>query len=253
MTDTLTHPVLSFIIPHAGDLEPLIGTVDSLLLFDNHFFFDIFIVTNTFNDVKDLFSSDQYSFLKVHVFQELSPPSIYGAMNYGASLSNADYLHFLNCGDVVTPSFVSVLNELSDHSKPYCVHAYPSLQYYNSYRKSRVFLPPKSKFSSLVTNTWAHSSLIYPSSLFKITQYDIKYSCAADYDLTLSALFNLGYKYISHPTHNCIVLMAPLDLVILPKRVYPQLRLVRNKFILPTSSGFRISSFPTLNLNRLHP
>ena len=30
MTDTLTHPVLSFIIPHAGDLEPLIGTVDSL-------------------------------------------------------------------------------------------------------------------------------------------------------------------------------------------------------------------------------
>ena len=147
-------------------------------------------------------------------------------------LSNADYLHFLNCGDVVTPSFVSVLNELSDHSKPYCVHTYPSLQYYNSYRKSRVFLPPKSKFASLVTNTWAHSSLIYPSSLFKITQYDIKYSCAADYDLTLSALFNLGYKYISHPTHNCIVLMAPGFSYTHRKESISQLRLVRNKFIL---------------------
>ena len=251
---------LTFVIPHAGPKEPLLVTINSLLTLYPRCLFEIIIISNSASNLSFLTTNPDLAGLNLSVFQEEFPPSIYNAMNLGARLSQSSFVHFLNCGDVVHSSFYLVFKILSECLDPFTIHAFPTFQHHLNPSFCRFFYPPNSRLCCLITNCWAHSSLIYPSILFQQINYDIEYKCAADYLLTMTSLFSLPYKYNPHLSIPYILSMAPPGFsahnAIICSKELSQVRrkfILKNFYLMPLALCsylyFKLSAF----LHQVHP
>ncbi len=188
---------LSIITPFKGNISPLLSTLDSYkkCILSTNLKYEILIISADHERIKEKIKS--YKKININLIKEDSFSGIYNAMNIGIKHSMGDYLIFINCGDLITKSFIDMLIKLRNFnlSNDYLLSMTVGQRINDKYILRRI--PPRSKFSGLVFNPWSHCGILFPGKKLRSSPYTTKYKCAADWEKVLDLLFNQQCIYKS--------------------------------------------------------
>lgn len=194
---------LSIISPFKGNISPLLSTLASYEKFIPlaNLKHEILIITADHEKINKRIKS--FKKLNINLIKEDSFSGIYNAMNIGIRHSKGDYLIFINCGDLITKSFINVILNLKNFnlSNDYLFSMTVGQRIKDKYIIRRI--PPRSKYSGLIFNTWSHCSILFPGKKLRDSPYITRYKCAADWEKILDLLFN------KHCVYKTIFLKSP--------------------------------------------
>ena len=136
------------------------------------------------------------TFLKTTQADWISEPDegLYDAMNKGIDKAKGEYIIFMNAGDQFADS--KVLNELSQYDADFIYG--DALE-----GESRHYKKAKSHTNMACGMFTHHQAMVYNRRALGATRYDLQYTVAADYDLTVRVLKNLR-NVVYAPNPLCI-------------------------------------------------
>lgn len=141
-------------------------------------------------------SDNTVSILQHFVYPHLTWTSepdkgIYDALNKGVKKAKGKWIHFLGADDRLLPDFPELASKLEDQ---YTVYYANSEDYYG--KRENVWPLLKGPFSKyrLAKFCMNHQCILYPASVFKKYQYDLKYPVSADYVLNMAVWGDADFK-----------------------------------------------------------
>lgn len=134
-----------------------------------------------------------------HLLNWISEPDkgIFDALNKGAMMANGKWLHFLGADDRLLPGFSEMVAWLKDEDT---VYYGDSKEFYDGQGEPayHVLTGSFSKYR-LAKYCINHQAIIYPSTVFKKYQYELKYKVFADYVLNMQVWGDRNFKKVYHP------------------------------------------------------
>lgn len=123
---------------------------------------------------------------KIAYWKSEPDAGIYDAMNKGIAHVKGEWVYFLGADDELLPGFSDMALQLTD---PWAV-------YY-----ANVFAEGKKRLGKLNSYQFAkygpyHQAMIYPVSVFKKHQFDIRYRISADFALTLKLYGDKSFHFV---------------------------------------------------------
>lgn len=185
------HPLFSIIIPTFNSESTINLCIESII---NQKFkdFEIIIVDGVSTDSTLTILSKCYENEKILIKSE-KDNGIYDAMNKGIDLAKGEWLYFLGSDDtLIDKNVLEKVANLINKEKLDLVYGIVKG------KDSRIEYKYDSKFT-IYTKGIHHQSVFYNKGIFnKIGKYDMRFSVAADYHLTLKVFSNpkLIKKYI---------------------------------------------------------
>lgn len=110
---------------------------------------------------------------------------IYDAMNKALQHVNTDWVYFLGADDELYPDFSAFVTELKD----------ASVIYYANVKTRGVIRSGKLNAYQMAKHGVFHQAIIYPASVFKKYQYNLKYKIFADYVLNMELWHDKKYRF----------------------------------------------------------
>ena len=187
---------LTIITPFKGDIKKLEITLNSYKsnLKKTKFDYEIIIVTAEYNKIIPKFK--YYKNLNINLIKEKENRGIYTAMNIGIEFSKGEYLNFINCGDQINKTFIEFIEFIyKTYRKNEILFSFTVAQKSISGNSIRKRIPPRSKYSGLISNPWSHCGILFPGKYIRKSKYSKEYICAADYEKILDLLFTYNLKY----------------------------------------------------------
>ncbi len=185
--------IISIIIVTYNAGKAVISTLNSVVAqcFDN---FEVIVVDGESTDnTLEIVKSYESKIKNLRIFCE-PDKGIYDAMNKGIRLAKADYIYYLNAGDVLYDNDVlkSIAGSLDGKSVVYGnaitidAHTGTEVPY-----RTGVF----SKYRLAHTNI-CHQTIFYPREALAQRQYNLNYRLFADWALNLELWKKVGFKYV---------------------------------------------------------
>lgn len=117
---------------------------------------------------------------------------IYDALNKGAMRANGKWLYFLGSDDSLLPGF----KEMAQHLKNETTVYYGNTEAIYLENKKLPYHLLSGRFSKYRLSKYPvnHQAVIYPASVFKKYQYELKYKVFADYALNLKLWANPDFS-----------------------------------------------------------
>jgi len=110
---------------------------------------------------------------------------IYDAMNKALAHISSDWVYFLGADDELLPEFSSLLQEIKDHNTIY---------YGSVLKENKKYLGKMNPYQIAKTNI-CHQATIYPASVFKKYNFDLKFAISADHVLNMLCWKDEQYKF----------------------------------------------------------
>lgn len=129
---------------------------------------------------------------KIKVYS-MKDSGIYAAMNDALEYCSGDYMTFLNCGDVFYNE--NVLHDINMLLSDYTEN---SIVVYGDHVKNGMRFKQYSNVTDyrLYRGPLCHQSMFFAKKVFtEVGKYDINYTIAADYDLTVHC-YKMGYVFL---------------------------------------------------------
>jgi len=122
---------------------------------------------------------------------------IFDALNKGMMMANGKWLHFLGADDRLLPGFSEMAMKLKEENT---VHYGNSREFYDGHGEPayHVLTGRFSKYR-LAKYCINHQAIIYPATVFKKYQYQLKYKVFADYVLNIQVWGDNSFKKVYHP------------------------------------------------------
>jgi glycosyltransferase involved in cell wall biosynthesis len=127
----------------------------------------------------------QHNNSKITFWKSESDNGIYDAMNKAMPYISTERVLFLGADDRLLPDFSKMLQTLSDLNTIYYANVF-----YKGRPQSGLITPYQQAKSGIF-----HQSIIYPASVFKRYQYNLKYKIAADYALNMQLFKDDEYTF----------------------------------------------------------
>lgn len=171
--------LLTIITVTRNDSKRLIKTIESLKLFYENDLFEHIIIDGASSDDTQSIVKELIKKYRNIIFKSEGDKGIYDGMNKGISLSNGDFVLFLNSGDemeIQPETLVSEIKKLNNKTLDIACFSYS--QYWEDMKVIRH--PISLEKEKMPTS---HQAMLFSRVFLTKNTYNINYKIAADFDL----------------------------------------------------------------------
>lgn len=122
---------------------------------------------------------------------------IYDAYNKGARIASGKWLHFLGSDDLVLPGFSQMMQLLKQDNTIYYGDSEP--YYLGDGKPDYILLGGRFSKYRLAKYPVNHQAVFYPSAVFDVFSYDVRYRIFADYAMNLKLWGHSSFRTQYHP------------------------------------------------------